>query len=76
MGVKSPPRNLNEFVKDDKRANCAVCQLPSDVRAQLADARSREIKQTTVLAWLKTEYGVTLTSSDFRRHGVAQHDAP
>ena len=68
-------RPLDQFLKDRKRAKCAVCRLPQDIREQIRAARERGVSRADVLAWLTEECKSAVTNDDFSRHMNGKHDA-
>ena len=71
---KKRKRSLLDFERDKRRAACAVCCLPEDIRDQLRLAREKKIPQAIVLEWLRGEHAITLARQDFVVHGAAHHD--
>lgn len=71
---KPAPRSLTQFVQDKKRADCPVCALNPDIRAEIQSARTKKIKRETVLEWLRAECGIAINSADFDRHHSARHE--
>lgn len=51
---KESALSLEEFIVEKKRQECAVCQLPDEIRAQLEGASDKKIKRTVQLEWLKS----------------------
>lgn len=70
-------RSLMEFAVErrraERRASCAICRLPDDVRAQLRAARDKKIDVPTRLAWLAT-IGHRVSELDLKTHGSSAHD--
>ena len=69
------PTPLDQFLKDRKRAKCAVCRLPQDIRDQIRAARERGVGRADVLVWLTEECKFALTNNDFSGHVNGRHDA-
>lgn len=71
-------RSLMEFAIDrrrsERRAACAVCRLPDEVRAQLRAARDKKIDTQTRLAWLES-IGHQVSDLDLKTHGSSAHDS-
>ena len=67
-------RSLIQYERAKRRAACAVCSLPEELRAQVRAASDKKIKQGVVLEWLREEHHVTLARQDFVSHGAAHHD--
>lgn len=67
--TSSPGRSLADYLKAKKCAACPVCQLPDDVKGQLAAASERGIKVADRLEWLTAEYGARITRADLEAHG-------
>ena len=67
--------SLIEFVQKQRRAECAVCSLPDEVRQQMAKASDRKIKRATVLAWLREEHKIEIADAILTTHYSAKHDA-
>lgn len=76
--AKQQARSLLEFAierrRDERRAACAICRLPDDVRAQLRLARDKKIDTPTRLAWLAT-IGHQVSDLDLKTHGSSAHDS-
>ncbi len=68
-------RSLLDFERAKRRAACPVCSLPDAMLNELRAARAKKIPQNTVLEWLKTERGITLSRQEFLVHGAAHHEA-
>ncbi len=72
--IESPgpgPRTLKSFIQDQKRAACALCQLPSEAKDQLRELAG--IKRETVVAWIAAEYSVNVSVEDLDRHKSERH---
>jgi hypothetical protein len=67
---------LLDFMRDKKRAGCAVCALPDTVRTQLLAARDKKIRRADQIEWLRTVIGAELTSRDLDSHYSGRHDEP
>ena len=85
--MKAPPpkrpvaeqaRSLMEFAierrRAERRASCAICRLPDDVRAQLRAARDKKIDIPTRLAWLES-LGHPVGELDLKTHQSSTHDS-
>lgn len=57
-----------------RRAECPVCQLPAEVREQIASASDRGIKQPTVVEWLREMIGVEIARDALQTHRNGRHD--
>lgn len=57
----------------ERRATCAVCALPDEIREQIKAARGHMDVQT-ILAWLEQHHNIKIRSLDYKAHGSAQHD--
>jgi len=68
------PKSLKQFVKDQKRASCAVCALPADVREQLRSAGDAKITRETQVSWLRQEFEQDVSVEDLDRHRSERHD--
>lgn len=68
------PRTLVDFVRDKKRADCRVCQLPADAIAQLRQARDKDIPRRHQLEWLACDYGLRLDEAELAAHVNGRHD--
>lgn len=66
--------SLMEFVKKQRRADCAVCQLPEPLRRQMLSASEKKIKRAVVLSWLKEEHGIEISNEALTSHHSAHHD--
>lgn len=66
--------SLMEFVKERRRAECGICALSDEVRAQIAGASDKKIKRPVVIDWLQKEHDVKVTEDDLARHVNARHD--
>ena len=70
-------RSLMEFAierrRNERRAACAICRLPDDVRAQLRAARDKKIDIPTRLAWL-VAIGHQVSDLDLKTHASSAHD--
>ena len=73
MTGKKTPQTLTAFVQSQKRAACAVCSLPEEIRAQLR-AASKDITRRTIRAWLIAEYGKAPAESEMTRHSNGHHE--
>lgn len=71
---EAKPRPLAVFYRDQRRANCAVCRLPIEVRADLKTAREKKIPRTVVLEWLNTEHKAKITGEQIQAHTNGHHD--
>lgn len=69
------PKSLVDFVKAKKRADCPVCALPEEIRAQLHAASEKKIYRADQLAWLKEECGHPISGEDLNRHYSGRHAA-
>lgn len=71
-------RSLMEFAierrRNERRAACAVCRLPDDIRAQLRAARDKKIDIPTRLAWLES-IGHQVSDLDLKTHQSSTHDS-
>jgi len=72
--AKAKPRSLAEFVRDKRRADCPVCALPLEVRAEVKSASEKKIKRTTVLEWLKLEYDIDVSAVALDKHHSQRHE--
>ena len=66
---------LVDFARKQRRAYCAVCQLPEEVRGQLRRASDRKISRVTVIAWLLEVQGISMTSDAMTTHYSGHHDS-
>ncbi len=67
-------RSLVQFVRDDRKARCPVCKLPTEIRAQLREAKDKRISVATQLHWLKEEYKIVLTVEQINAHRGGRHE--
>lgn len=67
-------RSLTDYVQAKRRAACAVCSLPEDIREQIKASRGRKVTRDTVLEWLRDEHGIDLTHEALTAHDSAHHD--
>lgn len=72
--MSKKPRSIDEFMRDARKADCAVCKLPIEIRKQMVDARRRGIVVGVVIEWLKGEWGVAITREQWRTHQGGMHD--
>lgn len=70
----TPTLGLVDYVKAKRREACRVCQLPDDVRDQLATASDKGIKRGVVLEWLRESVGIKITDSELTVHKNGRHD--
>lgn len=75
MSAVTEPLTLTQYVQQQRRQECPVCQLPDDTRRQMAGATDRGIKRAVVLAWLEAEHKVKIADSDLTSHYSGKHDA-
>jgi len=68
------PRTIDEFAKAKQRALCPVCRLRPTILAQITVARKQRYTMPVILAWLKSEFGITLTTEQMRHHYGAMHE--
>lgn len=66
--------SLVEYVRKQRRAECAVCSLPEPIRAEIRGATSKKIPRTTVLDWLHEVHKIELTSEAMTSHYSGHHD--
>jgi hypothetical protein len=57
-----------------RRAGCKVCQLPDELRAQIAIARDKKIERRLVREWLVTDHHVEISDADFAAHSNGHHE--
>jgi predicted transcriptional regulator len=74
MSSSKQARSLVEFVRDEKRSKCKACQIPEELRMQMAAARDKKIGQDIVIKWLRDDHGITITSDELLSHHAAHHD--
>ncbi len=74
--ASKPQRSLVAFVQDKKRASCAVCGLPVEIRGQLAAAREKKIHIALQVLWLKEEVKVDVSADELSKHRSSKHEAP
>lgn len=67
-------KTLDEFVRDARLQKCKVCALPPDVLKQIRERSRERCPIDIVVAWIKSEYGVTVKPSDFRAHQRGAHE--
>ena len=67
-------RTLTDYIKDQRRAACAVCRLPDELRQQMAEGRARKIPRKVMLEWLTKEHDVTIADREMDEHGAGNHD--
>lgn len=67
--------SLVEFARKQRRADCAVCNLPDDIRHQLRSASSKKISRATVLEWLEEVHGILLHGDQMTTHTSGHHDS-
>lgn len=76
--VEKQARSLLEYAsekrKAQRRAACAVCRLPEEVRAQIRAARDRKIERTVIREWLRVEHKSEVSDLDFTSHYAGHHD--
>ena len=74
VSVATPKKGIVDYVKDLKRADCAVCKLSPEIQEQLKIARKKEIPRATVREYLKAVYGKEVPEADFTGHVSGHHD--
>jgi hypothetical protein len=67
---------LLDFMREKKRAGCAICALPDAVRAQLLSARDKKIRRADQIEWLRSVIGAEITHRDLDSHYAGRHDEP
>lgn len=67
--------SLVDYVRQQRRADCAVCSLPDEIRIQLKGASDKKISRATALAWLSEVHGIVMTSDQMTTHYSAHHDS-
>jgi hypothetical protein len=72
--AKKASRSLVDYTMDKKRAACPICSLPTDIRAQLLEARNRKIRIPEQIEWLAAEHGIKLARAHFDTHTSARHE--
>jgi hypothetical protein len=72
--VKKAGRSLIDYTMEKKRKACAVCSLPTDIRDQLREARTRKIRLPEQIEWLAEEHGIKLTRAHFDAHYSGRHE--
>jgi len=70
--------SLSEFALEERRADCPFCQLPDEVRLQLAAASRKKIPRETVFRWLKKHYDMGVADDQiddaYTAHSNGHHD--
>ena len=66
-------KTLVEFVKDKRRADCVICNLPEEVLAQVRVATDKDINRRQVKEWLESEYQIKVTEADQVLHTNGRH---
>ena len=77
MATKSPPKpvqSLAEYVMAKKRADCPICKLPDEIRAQRRGAVTKKIRRAEQIEWLAAEHGVKVTVAMFDSHHSGRHE--
>lgn len=73
--MSKQPRTITQFVRDKRRVGCPVCKIPAPIRAQMVEARRRSrITVATIVEWLKSEHGISITREQFRLHYGGLHE--
>lgn len=75
MTAQGVPMTLVDFARKERRRDCAVCQLPAEIRTQMLAASDRKIKRAVVMDWLKQVHGVAITDEALTVHYSGHHDA-
>lgn len=57
----------------ERRASCAVCALPDEIRTQIKSSRGK-MDVLTILDWLSQKCGIEIDRDTYKAHGSAQHD--
>lgn len=66
--------SLLDFATAKRRANCKVCKLPEEIKAQIALARDKKIPRPVVVEWLNNEMKLPITNADLDLHRNGQHE--
>jgi len=73
--AQMPKRSLDEFLRDKKKAECPVCHLPPEIRAQLQHASEHNsAKLVEQCEWLRAECGVDILPSQLTAHRSGGHE--
>lgn len=67
--------SLVDYVRKQRRKDCAVCALPTEIREQIASASDKKIKRPIVLAWLEHAHGIKLDLAAVSAHAAGHHDS-
>lgn len=67
--------SLVDYARKQRRADCAVCQLPDELRAQIKQASDKKINRDTVIAWLEEVNKIRLTRDQMTTHYSGHHDS-
>lgn len=71
---KNPARSLKQFVRDKKRANCSVCNLPEAILQEIRAARRSKVKYGDIVAWLAEVHRAKVTEDNLRQHAALRHE--
>jgi hypothetical protein len=73
MKAKVSRKSLDQFRMDKKNGACKICALPKEVTKQI-NVRSRHIiPLPVIIAWLKAEWGISITKEEWLFHNRAGH---
>jgi len=71
--VEKATASLLEFVKSERRKDCPICQLPTEVLKQLQEAPDKGIKVDIRVKWLNAALCADVTADDLAKHMNARH---
>jgi hypothetical protein len=67
-GAKVKKTTLTDFIIQQKRPKCKVCDLPPEVHKQIRNRSKKFATVPVILQWLKSAYGAALTPHEFLVH--------
>ena len=67
--------SLLDYARKQRRRDCAVCNLPADIREQMAGASEKKIRRAVVLSWLADAHGISISTTDMTTHSSGHHDS-
>lgn len=71
-GKRKP--SLVEYAREKKREKCKACQIPVELRREMARVRDKKLPQEHIIGYLRDIHHISVTADDLQAHHAGHHD--